>query len=87
MRRFAALLPIFALVLAFSSCSSGGRTLVAEFTDVGDLVGRANVQQSDAVVGTIASIQLVQTKDSWLAKVTMRLKSDAHVPQDRKSVV
>ena len=87
MRRFSTLLPIFALVLAFSSCSSGGRTLVAEFADVGDLVGRANVQQSDAVVGTIASIQLVQTKDSWLAKVTMHLKPEAHVPQGTQAVV
>jgi phospholipid/cholesterol/gamma-HCH transport system substrate-binding protein len=87
MRRFTALLPILALVLAFSSCTGGGRTLVAEFTDVGDLVGRANVQQSDAVVGRISSIQLIQRKDEWLAKVTMHLGPEAHVPAGTKAVV
>ena len=83
-----ALLPIVALI--FASCSTfggSGRTLVAEFTDVGDLVGRANVQQSDAVVGSIANIQLVQRKDAWVARVTMHLKPDAHVPQGTQAVV
>lgn len=87
MKRFAVL--IVGGALAFSSCSFGGsgRTLVAEFADVGDLVGRANVQQSDAVVGTIASINLVQRKDRWLARVTMRLKPEAHVPSGTTAVV
>ncbi len=86
-KRVAALLPIFALVLTFSSCAGGGRTLVAQFADVGDLVGRSNVQQSDAVVGTVSSIQLIQRKKIWLAKVTMSLRREAHVPQGTTAVV
>ena len=41
-----------ALGASFACGRATGRTVVAEFADVGDLVGRANVQQSDAVVGT-----------------------------------
>jgi phospholipid/cholesterol/gamma-HCH transport system substrate-binding protein len=86
------LVALAVVALALGSCSfgfgnGGARTLVAEFTDIGDLVGRANVQQSDAVVGTIASIQLVQNKDQWLAKVTMRLKPEAHVPEGTQAIV
>src|SRR5689334_10256369 len=87
MRRLLALVPILAMALSMSCSIGGGRTLVAEFADIGDLVGRANVQQSDAVVGSVASIQLVQTKDTWLAKVTMHLKPEAHVPQGTTAVV
>jgi len=69
-----------AVALAASSCSSGSsRTLVAEFANVGDLVSRANVQQSDAVVGTVSKIELVQDKSDWLARVTMTLKPEGEM--------
>jgi phospholipid/cholesterol/gamma-HCH transport system substrate-binding protein len=85
--KFRALVVAACLSALSIACASGGRTVVAEFTDVGDLVSRANVQQSDAVVGTIANIQLVQHKDGWLARVTMRLRPEAHVTSGTRAIV
>lgn len=65
----------------------GAKTIVAEFADVGDLVGRASVQQSDANVGSVESIKLVTRDGQWLARVTMRLKPDTDVPQGLRAVV
>src|SRR5439155_23219011 len=88
MRRVIVLVAVTTVIGLSSSCSSGsGRTLVAEFTNVGDLVGRANVQQSDAVVGSIQKIELVQHQDDWLAKVTMSLRPEARVTQGTRAIV
>ncbi len=83
------LLSALVLVLLTSGCSfgGGGRTLVAEFAEVGDLVGRANVQQADAVVGTVASIDLVERPGEWVARVTMRLSEDAQVREGTRATV
>ena len=76
------------LCAASFACGSGGsRTVVAEFLDVGDLVGRANVQQSDAVVGTIASIELVQRGGRDIAKVTLRVEPETKVTEGTTAVV
>ena len=70
------------------SCSSSTEsTIVAEFADVGDLVGRANVQQSDAVVGTVRSIDLVDRDGKWIAAVEMQLDPDAQVNSRTRAVV
>ena len=66
---------------------SGSKTLVAEFTDVGDLVTRASVQQSDANVGSVRSIKLVTRDGRWLALVTMRLKEDTATPRGTRAVI
>ncbi len=88
MRRFIALVALLAGVASFASCSTtSGRTLIAEFTNVGDLVSRANVQQSDAVVGTVQRIELSQRKSEWVARVTMRLGPDARVTDGTRAVV
>lgn len=85
--RLTALLAACALALAGAACAPGETiTLVAEFEDVGDLVVRANVQQSDAVVGTITSIELEQD-GRWLARVTMRLEPRTPVPVGTGAVV
>jgi phospholipid/cholesterol/gamma-HCH transport system substrate-binding protein len=74
--------------LTASSCASNNsRTVIAEFADVGDLVGRANVQQSDAVVGTVRAIDLVQRGGKDIAKVTLRVDPDAKVTQGTSAVV
>ncbi len=78
---------VIALALGASCAPSGGRTIVAEFAQVGDLVGRANVQQSDAVVGSITGIDLVDRGDRWLARVEMRVQDDISVPEGSRAVV
>ena len=77
------------IVAAFgTNCApAGGRTLVAEFAEVGDLVGRANVQQSDAVVGSVTGIDLVERGDAWIARVEMRLKDDVSVMEGSRAIV
>jgi phospholipid/cholesterol/gamma-HCH transport system substrate-binding protein len=74
-------------ILAAGCGGSGAKTLVAEFTDVGDLVSRASVQQSDAKVGSVESIKLVTRNGQWLARVTMRLRPDTQTPQGLRAVV
>ena len=74
-------------ILAAGCGGPGAKTLVAEFTDVGDLVGRASVQQSDAKVGSVESIKLVTRDGQWLARVTMRLAPDTQTPQGLHAVV
>jgi phospholipid/cholesterol/gamma-HCH transport system substrate-binding protein len=76
-----------ALPLAGACSGPGGRTIVAEFADVGDLVGRANVQQSDAVIGSVTGIELVERGDRWIARVEMRLKDEASVRTGTTAVV
>lgn len=77
MTRPALLLMSVILAATGVACSGGPRTVVAEFEDVGDLVVRANVQQSDAVVGSVDSIDLIERDDVWLAQVTMSVADDA----------
>jgi phospholipid/cholesterol/gamma-HCH transport system substrate-binding protein len=87
MRRPALVLAALLFAGSFACASNGERTVVAEFADVGDLVGRANVQQSDAVVGTVRSIELVQRGDLDVAKVTLSVESDAKVTRGSSAVV
>ncbi len=76
------------VAVAASSCaSSESRTIFAEFADVGDLVGRANVQQSDAVIGTVRSIDLVQRGGRDVAKVTLQVDPDTKVTEGTTVVV
>lgn len=72
------------------SCSQpGGRSIYAEFLDVGDLVTRANVQSSDAVVGYVASIELVKAADgsTFLARVEMQVDPTTSIPEGTNAVV
>ena len=68
-----------ALAASFSCGGSGSQTFLAEFVDVGDLVGRANVQQSDAVIGTVKAIDLVQRGNRDIARVTLRVNPETKV--------
>lgn len=71
-------------LLAVAACAPrGGLTIQADFADVGDLVNRANVQQSDTVVGRVTRIELV----GWRARVTMVIRPDTKVPRDSVAVV
>jgi phospholipid/cholesterol/gamma-HCH transport system substrate-binding protein len=79
-----------AVIFAVASVACGGsdrRTVVAEFADIGDLVTRANVQQSDAVVGTVQGIELLERQGSWVAEVTLRVDPETRVPQGTRAVV
>ncbi|MGH2760318.1 MAG: MCE family protein [Actinomycetota bacterium] len=88
MRRAIEMLGISMIVVILGGCApAGGRTVVAEFAEVGDLVSRANVQQSDAVVGSVRSIKLVDRGDAWVASVEMRLKDDVSVKEGSRAVV
>jgi phospholipid/cholesterol/gamma-HCH transport system substrate-binding protein len=89
MKRFVTASVLAALVAsgAVACVPSGGHTLAAEFADVGDLVSRANVQQSDAVIGTVTGIKLEERGDRWLARVEMRLQKDAPVMDGTMAVV
>jgi len=89
MRRRVALLILATLAVAVlaGACGGGSRELVAEFANVGDLVGRSNVQQSDGVVGTVRRIELVQREAEWVARVTMRIDPDTRVTTGTKAVV
>ena len=83
-----AVVTIVALTLGFTACGTAEeQTVVAEFADVGDLVVRANVQQSDAVVGTIRSIDLVERSGQWLASVEMRIDPETEITSTTKAVV
>jgi phospholipid/cholesterol/gamma-HCH transport system substrate-binding protein len=73
--------------LGGSCAPAGARNIAAEFVDVGDLVDRANVQQSDAVVGSVTGINLVERGGRWLARVDMRLQEDVSVPEGSRAVV
>jgi len=66
---------------------AGDNSVVAEFAEVGDLVSRANVQQSDAVIGSVTGIQLVDRGDLWVARVEMRLKEDTTLRAGTRAVV
>jgi phospholipid/cholesterol/gamma-HCH transport system substrate-binding protein len=85
--RFRGAVSLILLVASFACGSAGRKTVVAEFLDVGDLVGRANVQQSDAVVGTVRSIDLVERNDTWIAKVTLRVDPETKVTDRTTAVV
>ena len=88
MRRTFGLLVAVALGLAGMSCAgAGGRVITAEFADVGDLVPRANVQQADAVVGSIRSIDLLDRDGVWLAQVKMQVGDDATLNKGMRAVV
>ena len=88
MKRVLGLLVSLALGLGAMSCAgAGGRRISAEFVDVGDLVPRANVQQSDAVVGSIRSIDLEDRHGQWLAKVTMQVNDQATLNQGMRAIV
>ncbi|MDQ3877451.1 MAG: MlaD family protein, partial [Actinomycetota bacterium] len=70
--------------IAASACglsSSGSRpTLVAYFTDVGELVSKSSVQLNDVKIGSVGDIQLITSDGRMLAKVTMTLSPSARVP-------
>jgi phospholipid/cholesterol/gamma-HCH transport system substrate-binding protein len=80
--------PALVVVLLGGACTGGGnRELVAEFLNVGDLVGRASVQQSDSIVGSVRSIDLVQRDDEWVARVVMRIDPDTRISEGATAVV
>ncbi len=88
MKRLGGLILVASLLGLGASCAEvQGRRLVAEFQDVGDLVRRANVQSSDAVIGTISDIDLVRRNGAWLARVTMQLDEGVRVAAGTKAVV
>lgn len=79
---------VLGLALVAAACAPrGGRTVVAEFGNVGDLVTRANVQQSDAVVGSVTSIDLIERDGRWLAQVEMALEEGLPLAQGTSAVV
>jgi phospholipid/cholesterol/gamma-HCH transport system substrate-binding protein len=74
-----------ALALIGASCSlargaADDHQLVAYFTDVGDLVTRANVQVNDVEIGTVTNIDLVLQDGDMLARVTMEVDSERRIP-------
>jgi len=81
------LLAVLVAIVATACGPAGGKTVVAEFTDVGDLVRFASVQQSDANVGSVENIKLVTRDGQWLARVTMRVKPDTATPDGMHAVV
>ena len=86
--KLVARLIVAVFVVAASACGNADRiTVVAEFADVGDLVGRANVQQSDSVLGTVRSSDLVQRGDTWLARVEMRVDPETVLTSGATAVV
>lgn len=86
-RLMSAVLLTVVVVAGSSACAGGDRALIAEFANVGDLVGRANVQQADAVVGTVRAIDLVQRDDEWVARVTMAVNEDARITSETRATV
>lgn len=70
-----------------TACAGGPRTVVAEFANSGDLVTRANVQQADAVVGTVNNIELVQRSEEWVARVTMSVNETAQITSKTRATV
>ena len=88
MRKLNGVVIVCALTLGGVACGAAEQqTVVAEFADVGDLVVRANVQQSDAVVGTIRSIDLVERTGQWHARVEMRIDPDTEVTSTTRAIV
>lgn len=87
MRRGIGILLALAAAIAPIGCASGPRMVVAEFADVGDLVTRANVQQSDSVVGSVSSIELVDRDGKWIARVEMNVKEDTIAQEGSTAVV
>jgi phospholipid/cholesterol/gamma-HCH transport system substrate-binding protein len=87
MRRIPVWLAAVLLAASFACASGDSRTVIAEFVDVGDLVGRANVQQSDAVIGTVKAIDLVQRGGLDVAKVTLRVDPETKLTQGTSAVV
>jgi phospholipid/cholesterol/gamma-HCH transport system substrate-binding protein len=86
-KRLSVVLSAVALAASVACGSNGGHTYVVEFIDVGDLVGRANVQQSDAVVGTVRAIDLAQRGDRDIARVTIAVEQDTKVTRGTTAVV
>jgi phospholipid/cholesterol/gamma-HCH transport system substrate-binding protein len=88
MKRTLTLLAGLVLALGGVACgSSDGRTVIAEFADVGDLVTRANVQQSDAVVGRIGDIELVDRNGQWIARVELQVDEETIVTEGIRAIV
>jgi phospholipid/cholesterol/gamma-HCH transport system substrate-binding protein len=88
MKKAITLLAGLALALGAVACGDNGtRTVVAEFADTGDLVTRANVQQSDAVIGSVKSIELVERADQWIAKVTLEVDQGTRLGVGSRAVV
>jgi phospholipid/cholesterol/gamma-HCH transport system substrate-binding protein len=83
----ATLLALTVAIFGSACAGSGDREILAEFANVGDLVGRANVQQADAVIGTVRSIDLVQREDEWVARVTMSVNEDAQITSQTRATV
>lgn len=87
MRRLASAVAALALASLSFACAGGDHTVVAEFVDVGDLVTRANVQQSDAVVGSVRAIDLVERGERWIARVTLSLQDQARITPRTRAIV
>lgn len=86
MRRIVAL--AVAVALLAGGCTvltRDGTTITAEFADIGDLVTLAEVQLSDADVGSITDLSL--DEESWTAVVTMEIEPGVNVPQGSGAVV
>ena len=83
------MLAVVMLALVAPACSlpggtSGGVTVTAVFSDVGDLVTRHSVQVADVRVGEVKKIELT---DDFKAKVTMAIKDDVRIPKDATAVL
>jgi len=83
------LLAVLLGATALSSCTLPGRVegpveLTATFDDVGDLVSGHSVQVADVRVGSITRIELTE---DFLARVTMKIKDDLHLPDDSIAVL
>jgi phospholipid/cholesterol/gamma-HCH transport system substrate-binding protein len=85
MRRTAIALGLVAAGM-LSSCSLGAirgdATVIAYFSDVGDLVEDATVQINDIEIGTVKDIELVLEDGVMLARVTMSVDSSKPIPAD-----
>ncbi len=88
MRKLTTLLCGIALAFGAVACGdNGSRTVIAEFADVGDLVTRSNVQQTDAVVGTVKQIELVERGERWIAQVTLEVQEETRLVTGTRAVV
>lgn len=84
MRPFRSLIVVLAAALLAPACSFGARggdgTVVAYFTDVGDLVPDATVQLNDVEIGSVRDIDLVLDDGVMTAKVTMAVSESENIP-------
>jgi len=90
MRRHVAVVVSLSVLLSACGLIGGGDSpsLVAYFSDVGDLVPDAQVQVNDVEIGRVTEIELVYRDGKMLARVAMSLDKDARVPaEDLQAIV